>query len=57
MKVKIFEESYYSELEDKINGFLKNIGNLDIVDIKYTGTGSSPTYSSEKYSAMVIFKG
>lgn len=28
----------------------------EIVDIKYTGSGNSATYSIEEYSAMIIYK-
>ena len=35
MLVKVFDENHELDLEMKVNNFLKNINDEDIVDIKY----------------------
>ena len=56
MKVQIIEELKYWKLEEKINEILSRHSSSEIFDIKYTGSGNSPTYSTDCYSAMIIFK-
>lgn len=55
MKVKIFDESHESDLENSVNEFLKE--HKDIVDIKYQVSIS--VFSDEQiycFSAMIIYK-
>lgn len=55
MKVKIFDESHESDLENAVNDFLKDHKN--IVDIKYQVSIS--VFSEEQiycFSAMIIYK-
>lgn len=56
MKVQIIEELKYWKLEEKINEILSRHSSSEIFDIKYTGSGNSPAYSADCYSAMIIFK-
>ena len=55
MKVKVFDESHESDLEDDINKFIKE-EEPDIVDIKFSVSNS--IYSEEQlycFSAMIIY--
>ena len=55
MKVKIFDDSHESDLEDDINKFIKE-EEPDIIDIKYSISNS--IYSEEQlycFSAMIIY--
>lgn len=55
MKVKIFDESHESDLEEDINNFIQE-KNPDIVDIKY-GVSCS-IYSEEQlycFSALIMY--
>jgi hypothetical protein len=58
MKVKLFDEIHEKDLEDKINEFLKEKKNEDIIDIKYEVAvmfdGRDQIYC---YSAMILYKG
>lgn len=57
MKVKILKEKYYRDLEVSLNNWLeKSCEKHDVIDIKYTGRGSSAPYASDEYSAMIIYK-
>ena len=56
MKVKIFDESHESDLEEDINKFLSE-KKPDVIDIKY-GVSSS-AYADEQiycFSALIIYK-
>ena len=56
MKVKLFDESHETDLEDDINKFIKE-EDPDIVDIKF-GVSNS-IYSEEQiycFSAMIIYE-
>ena len=56
MKIKIFDESHESDLEDDINNFIKD-KNPDIIDIKYSISNS--IYSDEQlycFSALIMYK-
>ncbi len=56
MKVKIFDESHEKDLEERVNLFLTNIKDKEIVDIKYQ-VGVS-IFSEEQvycFSAMIIY--
>ena len=55
MKVRIFDESHESDLEDDINKFIKDM-EPDIIDIKFNVSNS--IYSEEQifcFSAMIIY--
>ena len=55
LKVKIFDESHESDLQDAINDFLKE--HKDIIDIKYQV--SIAIFSEEQiycFSAMILYK-
>ncbi len=55
MKVKIFDESHESDLEDDINKFIKE-EEPEIIDIKFSVSNS--VYSEEQlycFSAMIIY--
>ena len=55
MKVKIFDESHESDLEEKINDFLNEHDN--IIDIKFEV--STSMFSDEQiycFSAMILYK-
>lgn len=56
MKIKIFDESHESDLEEDINNFIKE-KNPDIIDIKYSISNS--IYSDEQlycFSALIMYK-
>lgn len=56
MKIKIFDESHESDLEEDINNFIKD-KNPDIIDIKYSISNS--IYSDEQlycFSALIMYK-
>lgn len=56
MKVKIFDESHESDLEEEINNFIKE-KNPDIIDIKYSV--STSVYSEEQlycFSALIMYQ-
>ena len=56
MKVKIFDESHESDLEDDINKFIEE-KNPDIIDIKYSISNS--IYAEEQlycFSALIMYK-
>ena len=56
MKVKIFDESHESDLEEKINDFL--LEHKNIIDIKYQV--SIAMFSEEQiycFTAMIMYKG
>ncbi len=55
MKVKIFDESHETDLEDDINDFL-NDNDVDVVNIKYSISNS--IYSEEQiycFSALIMY--
>lgn len=56
MKVKIITSDSVWDLENKINAFLNNINDSQIVDIKYQGVGNSAPYSIDRPSAMIIMQ-
>ncbi|MCC0783546.1 hypothetical protein IR152_10715 [Clostridioides sp. ES-S-0108-01] len=56
MKIKIYTNSNYYELVKDVNDVLSTYRNDDILNIKYSGIGSSAPYSVDEYSAMIIFK-
>ena len=56
MRVEIIERSNYHRLEEAINSILQYIQPEEIFDIKYSGSGNHATYSSDYYSAMIIYK-
>ncbi|MBQ8681703.1 MAG: sporulation protein Cse60 [Bacilli bacterium] len=56
MKVKIFDESHESDLEEDINNFIQE-KNPDIIDIKYSISNS--IYSEEQlycFSALIMYQ-
>jgi len=56
MKIKIFDESHESDLEEDINSFIKE-KDPDIIDIKYSISNS--VYSDEQlycFSALIMYK-
>lgn len=56
MKVKVFDESHESDLEDDINKFIED-NDIEIIDIKF-GVSNS-IYSEEQlycFSALVMYK-
>lgn len=56
MKVKIFDESHETDLEDDINNFIES-EQIDVIDIKYQV--SAAIYSEEQiycFSAMIVYK-
>ncbi|MFQ4800983.1 hypothetical protein C4U87_00785 [Clostridioides difficile] len=56
MRVSIYTSDNYYKLQNKINDVLFYYENDKIIDIKYSGKGSSNSYSTNEYSAMIIFK-
>ncbi|CEQ10672.1 Protein of uncharacterised function (DUF2758) [[Clostridium] sordellii] len=56
MRVEIIEDESKYGLERRINNKLEKYKNDEIIDIKYTGSGNSPAYSTDYYSAMIIYK-
>ena len=57
MKVKIFDESHESDLEEDINNFVLDNEEINIIDIKYQV--STSMFSEEQiycFSAMIIYK-
>ncbi|WP_353507447.1 sporulation protein Cse60 [Macrococcus bovicus] len=55
LQVQIFEESSRLKLQDVINKWLSKT-KLDVVDIKYSSRYANGAFSSEKYSAMIIYR-
>ena len=56
MKIKIFDESHESDLEEDINNFIQE-KNPDIIDIKYSISNSF--YSEEQlycFSALIMYQ-
>ena len=56
MKIKIFDESHESDLEEDINNFIQE-KNPDIIDIKYSISNS--IYSEEQlycFSALIMYQ-
>lgn len=56
MKVEIITADDTRDLERKINSFLNDISDSQIIDIKYQGIGNQAPYSLDRPSAMVIMK-
>ena len=56
MKVKIVHADNVWDLETKINEFLNNIDDSQIIDIKYEGIGNHALHSTDRPSAMIIMK-
>ena len=57
MKVKVFDEMHEKDLENRVNSFLENFEDSDIVDIKYQVSISM--FAEEQiycFSAMIIYK-
>lgn len=56
MRVKIFDESHESDLEEDINNFIKE-KNPEVIDIKYSISNS--VYGEEQlycFSALIMYK-
>ena len=56
MKIKLFDESHESDLEEDINNFIQE-NDPDIIDIKYSISNS--IYSDEQlycFSALIMYK-
>lgn len=56
MKVEIITADNTRDLEKKINLFLNDISDSQIIDIKYQGVGNHAPYSIDCPSAMIIMK-
>ncbi|HBF3306906.1 TPA: sporulation protein Cse60 [Clostridioides difficile] len=56
MRISIYTSDNIYKLQEQINKALSDYKNDKIIDIKYSGKGSSAPYSSDEYSAMIIFK-
>ena len=56
MKIKIFNGDTVHELERKVNDFISNFQQSDILDIKYGVFMDKEFYTHTKYSVMIIFK-
>lgn len=56
LKVKIVRQEEFFGFENLVNSVLKKMDPDDIVDIKYSGSGSIAPYSISYYSAMIIYK-
>lgn len=56
MRVEILTGSSRSRLEEMINERLKYYDPLEIIDIKFSGSGNHSAYSTDEYSAMIIYK-
>ena len=57
MLVKVFDENHELDLEMKVNDFLKNINDEDIIDIKYqVATLYDEREQIYCYSEMIIYK-
>ncbi|WP_110927278.1 sporulation protein Cse60 [Bacillus massiliglaciei] len=60
IQVKVFDYEHEKDLEDEMNGFLQNIKESQIIDIKYnvaaTGEGEEEEEQIYCFSAMVIYK-
>jgi len=59
IQVKIFVEKSYEDLERKVNSFLSNYDDRDIVDIKYDGSASWDDTGDVKENwdnAMIIYR-
>lgn len=56
MKIKIFDESHESDLEEDINNFIED-KNPNIIDIKYSV--STSVYAEEQlycFSALIMYR-
>lgn len=56
MKVKAFDANHELDLQDKINKFLKDVSEEQIVDIKYSVSVMVDKDQIYCFSALVIYK-
>lgn len=56
MRVEMIKSDSIYELECEVNRKIRNYNNDDIIDIKYSGSGSVQPYGTMYYSVMIIFK-
>ena len=56
MRVEIFTSMNREGLESKLNNKLKYCKPEDIIDIKFSGSGNHSVYSTDEYSAMIIYR-
>ena len=56
MRVEILTGSSRRRLEEMINERLRYYDPLEIIDIKFSGSGNHSAYSTDEYSAMIIYK-
>ncbi|MCK6258118.1 sporulation protein Cse60 [Fictibacillus sp. WQ 8-8] len=60
LKIKLFDEEHEADLEEAVNGFLENLHESNIKDIKYQVSISDSLREEEEptiysYSIMVIY--
>lgn len=53
MKVKIFDCEDIKDLEEKINKFLDNTKDIEVIDIKYSTMKGTYIYN---YSALIMYQ-
>lgn len=51
MKVKIFEATYYIDLEDEINEFFRD-NDIEMIEIKYSALSSE---HNNYYSCLIVY--
>lgn len=57
MQVKTLERTSLDKLAESINNWLQRFENsIEVIDIKYSGSGNHGTYSTDQYSAMIIYR-
>lgn len=54
MKVKIIKKEDIYDLEEAVNKFIEN--RTDIIDIKYSGSGSNSSFAGTIFSALIIYR-
>ncbi len=53
MKIVFIKEKYMSDLETRVNNWIQDHPEYEIIDIKYSAV---PWYSSPEYSVMIIYR-
>ena len=56
MRIAILNGDNTYHLQKRVNEFLKDIDDSQIIDIKYQGVGNHPTHSIDYPSVMIIMK-
>ena len=56
MRIKIIGAEFISDLENRVNAFLRDVDDKQIVDIKYQGVGCHTVNGINRPSVMIILR-